>query len=367
MGGTSPRGPILPGMLVASRKDDPSLEGGSEPPRRAYLIAPAIAVAMLILTFVWGARYDMGIRDPDGIIGWRFVFVLALVGGFWALDVIPRGILTARKGSEPVWGRLVATARERWPWRRMVFVIGSIVAFYVTYLCYRNVKSYLPLARPGLVDGELADFERSLFGQDPSTLLHQLLGTGVSAQVLSTVYLLFLTFVPISVGVALVWSNNRAGALWWVSVLSINWVLGALSYFVLPSMGPAFTEPWLFSALPDTGTAILQHSLLEERRTFVGDPVGSGELQSIAAFASLHISIVFAGALMAHLLRAPRAIRIGMWVYLGLTFPATIYFGWHYVVDDLAGFVMGFFSVYLGAVLTGWRIERSRATARLQL
>ena len=34
---------------------------------------------------------------------------------------------------------------------------------------------------------------------------------GVSAQVLSTVYLLFLTFVPISVGVALVWSTDRAG------------------------------------------------------------------------------------------------------------------------------------------------------------
>ena len=58
-----------------------------------------------------------------------------------------------------------------------------------------------------------------MFGTDPSTLLHQLLGTGVSAQVLSTVYLLFLTFVPISVGVALVWSSDRAGGLWWVSVL----------------------------------------------------------------------------------------------------------------------------------------------------
>jgi len=81
---------------------------------------------------------------------------------------------------------------------------------------------------------DLANFERGVFGTDPSTLLHQLLGTGVSAQVLSTVYLLFLTFVPISVGVTLVWFNNRAGALWWVSVLSINWVIGALSYFVLP-------------------------------------------------------------------------------------------------------------------------------------
>ena len=354
-------------MLVASRRDSSPADGSTAPSQGAYFVAPAIAAVMVVVTLVWGAQYDMGIRDPDGIIGWRFTFVIALVGAFWALDVIPRAVMAARAGKAPTWATVVATARERWPWRRFAFVIGSIVAFYVTYLCYRNVKSYLPLARPRLLDGELADFERSLFGQDPSTLLHQLLGTGVSAQVLSTVYLLFLTFVPISVGVTLVWSQNRAGALWWVSVLSINWVLGALSYFVLPSMGPAFTEPHLFGVLPDSGTSMLQQTLLEERRTFVGDPAGSGELQSIAAFASLHISIVFAGALMAHLLRAPRAMRIGMWLYLALTFPATIYFGWHYVIDDLAGFVIGFASVYLGAVLTGWRIERSRATAPFQL
>src|SRR4051794_23863103 len=173
-------------MLVASRRDDPSAAG---PSPRAYLVPPAIAVAMLIVTLAWGAQYGMGLRDPDGIVGDRFVFVLALIGAFWALDVVPRGIVAARSHSAPVWSTLLVTARERWPWRRIVFVIGSNVAFYVTYLCYRNVKSSLPLARPRLVDGELADFERSLFGQDPSTLLQGLLGTGVSAQVLSTVYL----------------------------------------------------------------------------------------------------------------------------------------------------------------------------------
>src|SRR5215217_2387366 len=359
-------------MLAASRIESAPVEEAvpelwSVPPRRAYYAAPAIAALMLVVTLAWGSAYDVGIRDPDGIIGWRFTFVLLLVAGFWALDVIPRGLLAARAERAPRWETVVAIARDRWPWRRMAFVIGSIVAFYVTYLCYRNVKSYLPLARPELLDADLANFERGLFGTDPSTLMHELLGTGVSAQVLSTVYLLFLTFVPISVGVTLVWSSDRAGALWWVSVLSINWVLGAASYFLLPSMGPAFTEPHLFTALPETGTSLLQHALVDERRAFVGDPVGSGELQSIAAFASLHISVVFAGALTAHLLRAPRALRIAMWVYLGLTVPATIYFGWHYVVDDLAGFVMGFASVYLGAILTGWRIERSRATAQLRL
>jgi hypothetical protein len=280
----------------------------------AYFAAPAIAVVCLIVTLAWGSEYGLGLRDPDGIIGRRFVFIVVLIAGFWALDVIPRAI--RRDGERGLPARLVAIGRERWPLRRVVFVLGSIVAFYVTYLCYRNLKSYLPLARPELFDQQLTDLERGIFGRDPALLLQELLGTGVAAHVLSAVYLLFLTFVPLSVGATLVWSSDRASALWWVSVLSIAWVLGTVSYFL-----------------------------------------------SIAAFASLHIAIVFAGALMAHLLRAPRPIRIGMWLYLALTLPATIYFGWHYVIDDLAGFVIGFVSVYLGALLTGWRIERT-STAR---
>jgi hypothetical protein len=327
----------------------------------AFFVAPAIALVCLVVTIVWGEQYGIGLRDPDGIIGRRLVLIFLLIGTFWALDVIPRAF--KRDGERRLPARFVAIARERWPLRRVVFVLGSIVAFYVTYLCYRNVKSYLPLARPELFDQQLTDLERGIFGRDPALLLQELLGTGVAAHVLSAVYLLFLTFVPLSVGATLVWSTDRASALWWISVLSISWVLGAVSYFLIPSMGPAFVDPQLFTSLPHTPTAALQQSLLEERQTFLASPVASGALQSIAAFASLHIAIVFAGALMAQLLQAPRLIRLGMWLYLALTFPATIYFGWHYVIDDLAGFVIGFLSVYLGALLTGWRIER-KSTAR---
>ena len=116
--------------------------------------------------------------------------------------------------------------------------------------------------------------------------------------------------------------------------------------------------PELFNALPETGTSALQQVLLEKRQAFLSDPIGSGQLQSIAAFASLHIGVVFAGALMVHLLRAPLAMRVGMWVYLALTGLATIYFGWHYIVDDIAGFAIGFLAVYLAGLMTGWRIER---------
>ena len=73
-------GPILrpacwwPAVQTWSRRRRPSRR-----PRRAYYVTPAIAVATLAVTLAWGSAYGMGLRDPDGIIGWRFSFVLMLV------------------------------------------------------------------------------------------------------------------------------------------------------------------------------------------------------------------------------------------------------------------------------------------------
>jgi membrane-associated phospholipid phosphatase len=236
--------------------------------------------------------------------------------------------------------------------------VGSIAAFYLTYLCYRNVKSYVPLLRPELHDYDLLEFERSIFGDHPAQILHDVLGTGIAAHVLSSVYLIFLLFVPVSLGIALVWSTRTSIGLWWVAALSLNWVFGALSYFLVPALGPSYAAPQLFSDLPNTGVSALHQALLDDRNTFLASPVESGGLQSIAAFASLHVAIVFTGALMAHVIRAPKPVRVFMWCFLVLTILATIYFGWHYVVDDVAGFAIGGLSVYLAALLTGWRIER---------
>jgi hypothetical protein len=311
---------------------------------------------MLGATLLVGSHYGIGLRDPDGVIGTRLLLVFAMVGGFWALDVIPRGYAAARAAGRPKLAEIRAVARERWSLQRGGVVFGLIVAFYVTYLCYRNVKSYVPLARPELVDGDLMEMERGWFGDSPAAVLHDLLGTGITAHVLSSVYLLFLTFVPLSVAAALVWRTDMAGGLWWLSVMSLNWVLGAASYFVLPSLGPAFVAPELFAELPRTGVTALQEVLLEHRQEFLGSPVASGGLQSIAAFASLHVSIVLSGAIVAQLLGAPRILRIGLWIFFVLTTLATIYFGWHYIVDDLAGVAIALVAVTVGARLTGWKI-----------
>jgi CDP-diacylglycerol--glycerol-3-phosphate 3-phosphatidyltransferase len=64
---------------------------------------------------------------------------------------------------------------------------------------------------------------------------------------------------------------------------------------------------------------------------------------------------VFSAALVAHALRVPRALRVALWAFLALTLLSTVYFGWHFVVDDVAGLALGAASVWLAAALTGHR------------
>ena len=190
------------------------------------------------------------------------------------------------------------------------------------------------------------------FGHDPATLLHDLLGTSVMTHVLSTTYAAFIVFLPLTIGVALVFSTNLQAALFYVTAQSINWVLGAASYFVLPSLGPIYVEPSAFAALPASEVTRLQDMLLDQRIAFLQHPA-SATPQSIAAFASLHISMSFTAAGAAHLLGLPRRLRIGLWIWFGTTLVATVYLGWHYVIDDIAGLFMGAAALALAWLATG--------------
>jgi membrane-associated phospholipid phosphatase len=327
----------------------------------ALLPSLVLGVAMIVVMVVVSAAYDLPVRDADGILGGRIVLLLATIGIFLAIDVVPRA------GRRCDWqrGRLGAAiaqvTRERWSRRRLAIVLLGIVAFYMTYFAYRNLKSFLPLITPQDLDMNLLRLEQdALGGTHPPEILHTLLGTGISAHVLSFFYLFFLAFLPISLGASLIASINPLPGLWWVLTLGINWTLGTLSYYLVPSMGPVFVARDLFANLPETGVSRLQDALLVERAQVLADPTATNAVQSIAGFASLHASIVFSAALIAHLLGLARGLRIALWTFLGLTLLATVYFGWHYVLDDIAGFAIGGFAVWISALLTGNRAALRR-------
>jgi hypothetical protein len=316
---------------------------------------PVVAVVTLLLALVATRVAGVTFRDWEHAVAWRLVQVACVVALLVVVDVVVRAAARSRK-PRPSWAAIREVRRERWTGRRLAAVGGALVSFYVTYLAYRNIKSAVPLLRPGeLFDRQLETFDRALFGgHDPAALLHSLLGTGIAAEVLALVYVAFFYFVLISLPLALVFSPTAQGGLFYVTAVSVNWALAAASYLLLPARGPIYAAPGGFADLPATDVTHLQGVLLRQRLEFLRDPTATGVHQGIAAFASLHTSIIFTAALGAHMLGLGRRLRIALWVLFALTTAATVYWGWHYVVDDLAGMVIGVAALALARALTGF-------------
>ena len=318
------------------------------------LAGPVVAACTGLAALIATSEAGVPLGDPGHAASRRFEVSVWLVVLLVMLDVVIRA--ARREGAlRPSSAALRRAWRERWTPARLLAVAGAVVSFYATYLAYRNLKSVVPLLRPGvLYDRALGDLDRSLLaGHDPAALLHGLLGTGVSAHFLSVVYGLFFVFVPLTVAFALVVLPDLQAGLFYVTALSINWALAAGSYFLLPSLGPIYAEPAGFADLPATAVSHLQELLLQGRTELLQDPSAPGAAQSIGAFASLHVSIFFTAALATHLLKLGPAIKIATWTLFALTVTATLYFGWHYVLDDLAGLVIGVAALALARALTG--------------
>jgi len=315
------------------------------------LAAAALTGAAAVLVSL---HTGLPMRDPDGVAGPSYVRLPLILCLFVLADMLPRAVRRVNDMGQ-IWTSCRDVLHERWPWWRVRIALLGLGAFYVTYVAYRNLKNYLPTVREERYDDWLGISDRILFlGADPARLLHEMLGTGVAAHVLSSVYISYVMLVPISLAAALVWNRNISLGFWYVTALCVNWALGAASYYLLPSVGPRYIDGEYFQAtLPDTGVSALQDGLWNSRLKVLLTPWETNSIHGVAAFASLHVSVVFTAAYCAHRAGLHRWLRRGLWAYLGLTVLSTVYFGWHYVVDDIAGIGIGWIAVTLGALATG--------------
>ncbi|MCU4299101.1 phosphatase PAP2 family protein [Brevibacterium permense] len=321
----------------------------------ALLVGAAAVFSSLFL--------DLPLRDPDGFLGPSYIRLPLLVLGFIGGGLIVETV--RRSGWRNLPASVVDVAKKEWNTHRLLCIGAGLLSFYVCYVAYRNLKSVLPVFREGtLFDQQLFRLDHWLMGGNtPAVLLHEVLGTGIAANLLSIAYLAYLPLIPISLGAVLVLNRRLAVGAWYTTMLSLNWVLGTVSYYLLPAVGRVFSHPEVFRALPDTGVSELQESLIDTRLDYLSNPIGSDSIQGVAAFASLHVSVTFAAALFMTLTKQHRAVQVFTWIFFGVTVVATLYFGWHYILDDIAGIGIGWASVVLAARVTGHRGNRSRPVA----
>lgn len=328
--------------------------------RWPYTFAVCLAVAVTGTAIGFSLYLGLPMKDPEGFLGPAYVRLPLLGLLFFAAGIIPAAI--KRSGIRNIVTGVREIVRDEWSLKRVGYIATGLITFYACYVSYRNLKSYLPVVREGvLFDKDLLDLDHFLmFGHNPADLLHQLLGTGIAAEILAAAYVSYLPLVPITLGAFLVLNRDFSIGAWYATALGLNWVLGVISYYSLPTLGPAFAQPQTFWELRDTSVTELQQSLFRARVDVLTDPWESEKIHGVAGFASLHVSVVVTACLFMERTGQKAVLRAIVWSFLVLTVTATIYFGWHYLADDIAGAFIGWLSVSIGAWASGNQGRRRR-------
>lgn len=328
--------------------------------RRAYALLIGTAAIMGILAIIVSNHYDRPLLDPEGkFLGPSWARLPLLLLGAVLLDLLPRTLWSSRMKPAEMPAIVRERLRRHWGRERVTLVVLGIVCFYVTYVSYRNLKSCLPIARPDAeYDRELMYLDRVLFfGHDPAVVLHTILGQDASAHFLSSIYLWFLPLVPLALTAWLVWSRNISFGYWFATSQCVAWSLGTLSYYALPTKGPGFEYFSRYKDLASTPTTDLMNALAADRVDVIHGGV-TGVVQSVAGFASLHCAITLLVALMVQFTLRSKILKWVFWTNFAITVVATLYFGWHYVADDVAGIMIAFVSFYVGGIATGQKFDK---------
>ena len=319
----------------------------------------AIVVVFAIIALARSRQVDIPFRDPHGklfsskILSTAETLLLAV-----AIDIVVRWIRGRRQGRS-----LWQTVRTRWSPYRIVMIVAALLAYQTVYLCYRNLKSWDVFRSPQ--DDLLLKWDKWLFfGHSPAVLLHDLLGQDRAARVLTSIYESFPTLVTLALVAALAFTPTVRSAYVFVVSAIWAWIIGVGSYYLIPSLGPFWSAPQEFAGLTRTSIQHTQDNYVLQRANLLAEPGVSQHFAQISAFASLHCGLTFLIFLMARYYGL-RRLSWAVGVFLVGTIIATVYLGWHFAVDDIAGLVLAWVSVQLGklTVLGSWRSRRDPALA----
>jgi len=121
----------------------------------------------------------------------------------------------------------------------------------------------------------------------------------------------------------------------------VAYMAGAVCYYFLPSLGPIFHQPELFTdcarSAPDS-TYLTIFLANQTQLALSGALPLIAPFAFIAAFPSLHVGLTLVVALS---MRRSRVLTLFNGVVVVLTLVATVILGWHYFVDGVFGLALG--------------------------
>ncbi len=289
--------------------------------------------------------YDLTHQQPRAPL--RLFVERALSLGSYYLMALPLAALLLRMKHIRHWrkGQLVPPLQETWRIFRQFYLtkkalagdaraLLTCVALFVLFI---QLKHLVPFIHERLYDDVLIRLEEGWFG---GRLLSVRIAAEIDpiyAELLSQGYFLFYPYVAILVYLFVLQRRDRLREEF-LTGFALCWLIGVLAVYVFPTLGPCFVDKRFLTELPETGVRGMQLSLLANREKVLA--TGQG-IHLISGFPSLHIVVPVFGTMI--LWRLSRIASVASGIFLGMTCLTTLYFGWHYLADNVGGVVIGLF------------------------
>jgi len=234
---------------------------------------------------------------------------------------------------------LISKYRPNWKFLRDSLPFAYCLAIYT------NLHDTIHFANPHDIHSTLIAIDQWLFGVQPAVWAQQFIHP-VLTEIFSFCYMIFFLFAPLVAFTLYLQGRKGPFRETLVSVI-LCFYTGYILYVIFPAVPPRITLKEMytiqFNGTPIADAALNMVSLLPS--------------DSRAAFPSLHSAVTLLSLMFAF-----KYVRWLFWVMLpfctGLLL-STIYLRHHYVIDLIAGFVLGILAFIFGPKIDRWWRSRN--------
>jgi hypothetical protein len=220
----------------------------------------------------------------------------------------------------------------------LLYAARVIFALNITVIAYFNLKQIIPFVNPRLFDQQLWQIDTIIHGNISPTLMalripHDWGVWPFMDKFYKTFFLLHFIFFWIFIGQ----KNSQDLKNKFFTAICLLWIVGGISYFVFPAMGPCYFKPELFKGLNLPWAQKIQYLLLDSYTHATKDSFAyqTTAFSGIAAMPSLHVAFPFLFTLLSW--KINRIISITTGVYTLIILIGSVMLGWHYLIDGYAG------------------------------
>ncbi len=278
------------------------------------------------------------------------LYALVLLG-FIAVQVLQLIRANAWRLLGISWGPFFKNLVER-------FFLGQIfqdVRFFHSVLLmfveFALLKNLIPHINPNLYDDFFVASDQFLCGgRVCSQVLLDVWGPGL-LEPISRHYYWYYPYMSITAFIFIAAAPRRLAQEYLCAFVSL-FLFGVLWIYAVPTLGPVFVKPELYSFMAGGEIAGLQQGLWGMHQLLEKDPGSREAVFMISGFPSLHVAVAVLGSL--YLAQISRLLSWASWVFVALIFNSTIYLGWHYLLDDVGSLVLVVASVSFARAFA-WR------------